>query len=93
MPVIMKYVMFDDMVDNTGIHDNVSIIFPSFLIHKEMAKTITGMPVSAGFVRIVKGSKQDEVRAECYGRSESLGLRSREKDSVIITRYLTGVGY
>jgi hypothetical protein len=44
-------------------------------------------PTSAGFLRFYN-DKNNELAVYCYGNSESLGLKSDEKDSEIITRLI-----
>ena len=50
------------------------IIFPLRVTHKQMA-TRNGEPISAGFVN---------DRLECFGESDSLGIKSRPEDTAII---------
>ncbi len=94
MPLKMKYVKFNNLYTQTGVHDNIPVIFPEFIGHDEIARKIAAgsIPVSAGFVDVEFDPIHRRVLAVCYGHSISLGLKSDVKDSAVITRYLAGGG-
>ena len=71
-----KYIMFD-----SGFY-LYPVIFPAGLTHSEVAKRVGSRPLSAGFIRVVKG------QVEAYGESLSLGLKAAETDSAFINREL-----
>lgn len=78
----LKYIVMDDMVnDMEGF-----IIFPEYVQHDKMAESLGGKhkAISAGFVKFATGNIGQPV-ATCYGYSTSLGLKSRKKDSDMIT--------
>lgn len=68
----LKYVRFEEGL----------AVFPNFLAHKDIAKTSFLMPISAGFVKIENGE------VNCYGKSISLKLESREKDKELLSLFL-----
>jgi len=73
----MKYIIFDNIFP---------VIFNEAIGHKDI--TIAGMkPTSAGFVEIF--SDGISIGAEASGKSVSLNLSSKEKDSKIITKTLS----
>ncbi len=71
-----KYIVFD-----TGLLEDI-IIFSMIRDHEEMAHRLRLKPVSAGFVEFRKSGP------ECYGKSMSLELVSREVDTKIARRAL-----
>lgn len=77
-----KYIVFKTLV--SGLLRKVPVIFPASVSHHEMAVKMDGEPVSAGFVN---PSNKNGVPA-CYGESESLGLESRERDSLLVAQAL-----
>jgi hypothetical protein len=67
------------------------IIFSPTLTHSDVARSLTGgdrsKVLSAGFVTITP--KRDYgIDVDCFGRSESLDLGSRETDGAILARTL-----
>ncbi len=69
--------------------DGCAIVFSAAITHSDMAK---GMKVeSAGFVvfRPVKDEDDWIVKATAFGESISLGIKSREIDSDLITRQIS----
>ena len=72
----MKYVMFDY---------EIPVIFPTYIGHNEL-KISSKIPTSAGFIAI--GTDKCGVTCECYGKSISLRLQSREIDSKICQKIL-----
>jgi len=58
------------------------ILFSPAILHKDMAKgkTVT----SAGFVRVTAGNEPAHLIVECYGISDSLGLKPAEGDEDMI---------
>lgn len=89
--------------DELDLIREVPFIFPDSFVHAEIAKRMTHMllierpegvarqvtTVSGGFISSLNVGGKDA----CYGESESLKLRSREKDSVLISAhdYLHGI--
>ncbi len=74
-----KYIVFD-----THIAGPAAVIFPSFMVHADMAmalEAVCGSPISAGFVEMYQG---EYLRVS--GRSVSLGCTSRPEDVKIIER-------
>ena len=74
----MKYIVFNEVV-NCVLQD-VIILFPKFITHKEMARKIRKEVISAGVAEIEPG-----VNPSCYGYSQSLHVGSRvETDSILL---------
>lgn len=68
--------------------DGCAIIFSAAIQHSKMVgynKTATG----AGFVRFYFDENEDEIRVKAYGESISLGVKSQEDDSKILTSQIT----
>jgi hypothetical protein len=68
--------------------DGCAIIFSAAIQHRDMVgynEKATG----AGFVRFYFDEKEDEIKAKAYGESISLGVKSQEGDSAILTRQIT----
>ncbi len=63
---------------------NIIIIFPDYLEHRQFSSF---NPVSAGFISIGVNGKGAMV-CQCYGKSISLGLESREGDTKIAMQQL-----
>jgi len=71
------------------------IIFPEFELHSSVAykyksvlsKTGKEHVMGAGFVQLIPRS-EDRIEAHCYGRSGSLNIDSRKKDSKLLTSYI-----
>lgn len=60
-----------------------TVLFPREFIHHWVASTMSPMPVvAAGFVRLAGG------HIECYGRSESLRVSSRPRDTALVAQAL-----
>lgn len=83
----MKYVVVKAAIGDL----EVPIILSPALSHKDVchyeagAWTFNGRPVvSAGFVSLYPNDKTDAIAVSCYGRSVTLGLGSRPKDSEIL---------
>lgn len=76
----MKYILFEDL---NGIQPETAIVFPPWVEHRLMAIKMgpAWKPLSAGFVRVVHHWDADHSEVECYGHSESLGLKSNPKDA------------
>ena len=64
--------------------DNKIIVFSELFQHSEFKKF---NPISAGFISFGV-NKQGNPSCTCYGESVSLGLKSREEDTVIAKRQL-----
>lgn len=70
----MKYIVFQS---------DEFVLFPEYQEHSSMVGD--RIPVSAGFCSIYKNSNDTELYVNCYGKSHSLKLSSREEeDSEII---------
>jgi hypothetical protein len=73
---------------NSGVKQDIPVIFPNQLVHKSMAKwlihalrresDIDAEVVSAGFMN---------AEGTCHGESETLGVKSRPEDTNIIRFY------
>lgn len=68
------------------------VIFPLWLKHSDVALAITGgdlsKVLSAGFFSVMP--KRDYViQVDCFGRSESLNIESRESDGALVARALS----
>jgi hypothetical protein len=75
--------------------DGSAIVFSAAIQHKDMVG-FNQKAEGAGFVTfdVSKDSFGDTIIvAEAYGRSESLGVESREEDSIIITRQISNAGF
>lgn len=74
--------------------DGSAIVFSAAITHSDMVKY--GQKCSgAGFVRFFSEKDEygdDVIKAQCYGRSVSLDIDSREVDSKIVTFQICG-GY
>ena len=64
------------------IDSEVMYMFSSRVVHKTVSNKMEGIPVSAGFV----GRSGGELA--CFGKSESLRLRSRPEDNTILMELL-----
>ena len=84
----MKYIVLG-VIHESGMKMEVPFIFPEHIVHAMMSQvckvlceatwqdsTIT--PISAGFV------SSTAFEDDCYGESETLGLKSRPEDSRLI---------
>ena len=76
----MKYVIYQNC------EGEVPVFFPNYISHKRLCVAIEeDRIVSAGFVRM-----NSKGKLECYGRSVTLKLKSREKhDSILVNHYLS----
>ena len=75
----MKYIIVSDGILEQG------IIFSEGLSHKDVYK-YSGQIKSAGFCRLGLSLNYDIIY-QCYGESQSLGLKSRgEEDEKILNR-------
>jgi hypothetical protein len=68
--------------------DGCAIIFSAAIQHKDMVGH-NERATSAGFVRFYFDEKEDEIKVKAYGESVSLGIKSKERDSAILTRQIT----
>lgn len=62
-------------------------IFDEGQKHCDVARSLSGVPVSAGFIKFIPMFTQEDnvgVTAKCYGSSFTLGLSSRIEDAGII---------
>jgi hypothetical protein len=72
--------------------DGCAIVFSAAITHSDMVK-YNKRAEGAGFVRFYPGKNEwdeDVVIAKCFGNSISLGVESREEDSLIVTRQICG---
>ena len=75
--------------------DGSAIVFSAAIKHSEMVG-YNEKAQGAGFVTFstkVDSWGETIVVAQAYGKSDSLGVSSREEDSAIITRQITNVPY
>jgi hypothetical protein len=71
-----KYILF---TDTDGGDAEIALPFHPMITHKDFAKTqLPRRPVSAGFIRVF--GDHGDVHIECYGSSDSLGIRSNKGD-------------
>jgi len=68
----MKYVLEEESLR--------FVLIPLHMKHSD----IQGHWTSAGFVNIYQEDEKPEMSVYCYGKSESLGLKISERDSMII---------
>lgn len=72
--------------------DGSAIVFSAAIAHRDMVK-YHEKAEGAGFVRFYPSKNswgEDIVIAKCHGDSYSLGVKSRQEDSDIITRQICG---
>lgn len=72
-----KYIVFDDPMVGP-----MAIIFPNFMIHADVARSMKRIPLSAGFVTISGGD------VHIWGKSITLGCKSEPRDRGLIKRML-----
>lgn len=90
----MKYIMLQRKLGN-NITQRIPIIFPSDLVHEDVAKYCKKIEQLQDTV-IVSAGDYDIVSHICSGKSETLGIKSDlDKDSAIIFSYdyLYGIEY
>lgn len=68
--------------------DGCAIIFSAAIQHKDMVGH-NELPTGAGFVRFHYDESKQEIVAQAYGKSISLGIESQERDSHILTSQIT----
>jgi hypothetical protein len=78
----LKYIRFK--------HD-AFIIFDQYFSHDEVCRSKEKEIVSAGFCDLQ--GKSGEVIASCYGKSDSLGIKSRPEDSEKMTTFINEERY
>lgn len=67
-------------------------IFNGLQNHSDVARSLYGKPVGAGFIRIMGDEGTSRASVHCYGRSVSLNLDSRgEIDQDIIHKNIGGI--
>lgn len=78
----VKYIAFENEFGNEDL-----VVFSNQVTHIEMARNrrIFRNVLGAGFIRI--NTIDGQLHVSCYGRSESLGIDSREEDSNL-ARYI-----
>lgn len=85
----MKYIMAEALIGNT--RRKIPCIFPSSLVHKQVAQEFTYTLVRHGYhsVQIVSAGELNMFGAgvECSGHSESLGIAAQEGDGKVIEMY------
>lgn len=89
--ILIKYMQLKYILDDYG---NFAIFSP-VNTHSDMARGFYKKPVSAGFCTIAgvrtDSDKVDEIRVQCYGKSISLNLDSREQDGEIISNKINNI--
>ena len=72
----MKYIFYENTEEGIA----TPIIFPEFLNHDDVAEKINpnGIIISAGFCKVV------DNKFIAYGRSQTLNIESREKDTALL---------
>ena len=68
-----------------------AVVFPEFVNHSEMARRMFKEVTSAGFVDIEAGLPG--VAVVCYGKSESLKLKSNPEVDTFLVRQALGLEY
>ena len=68
--------------------DGCAIIFSAAIQHKDMVGH-NEMATGAGFVRFYYDESKEQIIANAYGKSISLGIESQEKDTHILTTQIT----
>lgn len=72
--------------------DGSAIVFSAAITHSDMVK-YGKKADGAGFVRFYPDKNswgEDVIVAKCYGSSFSLGVDSREEDSILVTSQICG---
>jgi len=77
MDIELKYVVTDE---------NDFAMFSKLSNHNDVARGLYGTPVGAGFCNLRQKVDSEDVSVNCYGRSISLGIKSREEDELVINR-------
>ena len=81
MSITIKYIVYEGEIADT------CIMFPKWVSHHEMSMH-RGKVLGAGFVDIQV--TPEGVVYQAYGESTSLGIKSREEDSVLLNRQFGG---
>lgn len=68
--------------------DGCAIIFSAAIQHKDMVG-YNEKPTGAGFVRFYYDESKEQIIANAYGKSISLGIESQEGDTHILTTQIT----
>ena len=68
--------------------DGCAIIFSAAIQHKDMVGH-NEMATGAGFVRFYYDESKEQIIANAYGKSISLGIESQERDTHILTTQIT----
>lgn len=76
-----KYIIRDDGLTVCA------IVFNNHIQHNQMAFRLGIKPISAGFVKL-HALSDGSIRADAFGESVSLNLKSRPEDGAIIGRML-----
>lgn len=75
--------------------DKDFVIFSPTINHSDMVMGFGygSKAISAGFCQLIteevinrNGMREEEIRVKCFGESISLGIKSRDEDSEIITK-------
>ena len=85
----MKYIVMSVKLDDLEME--IPFVFPDMCVHKIMAEAVTpGLlqhwqgaevkPIAAGFL------SSAGLEAKCYGESDSLNLKSREADDMLLIK-------
>lgn len=87
----MKYIMFGIYDDKNELIRKIPIIFPSILVHKEVAKALS--KVNGCSSRVVSAGDISIKVLSCGGESTTLKIKSKSNDARTIARhdYLFGV--
>ena len=78
-----KYVVIDNPMGE------IMYILPSWVKHSDFVQGMSGKPqvVSAGFISINK-DECGEIRGTTWGKSHSLGIGSRDRDTFLLHQTL-----
>lgn len=83
----LKYIVYEDKGGEEV------LVFPSTNSHKDMAEAVKATKVlGAGFCKFNK-TKTGMLELDCFGDSHSLNIKSRERDSLIVTAYYIGLNH
>lgn len=79
----MKYVIIRQRNDQGNLED-VAVIFEDKMKHSQFEYLDKAQAISAGFVELDWGGPD----AYCYGESETLKLKSRPEDTLLVQKAL-----
>lgn len=82
----MKYIVLKTQL--AGVEQKVPIIFPNFLVHKDVARYITGMLIREHKrdkeITVASAGEVSMVHLSCFGKSETTKAESDPDDADLI---------